>query len=129
MDFIWVGIGGAIGSVLRFGLGKLLPLKLWVWSFPLGTWSVNLIGSFLIGFVSLLLAHKLLGNDFRVFFVIGVLGGFTTFSSFGLDTFTLLLQKEYFKAIFYILSTNLLGLVLVGVGWGVAKVVLKPYFA
>lgn len=122
MDFVLAAMGGAIGSVLRYFLSKVLPLKFLVWgTFPLGTFTVNLIGSFLIGFASFLVAQKILGNDFRVFFIIGILGGFTTFSSFGMDTFNMLAQKEFLKAVFYILSTNILGFILVGAGWFLSK--------
>ncbi|WP_180675637.1 fluoride efflux transporter CrcB [Helicobacter sp. 11S03491-1] len=122
MEFIFVMIGGAIGSILRYLLGKILPLKFLIWSvFPLGTFGVNLLGSFLIGLFSCLIIQKGLGNEWRVFVIVGILGGFTTFSSFSLDAFMMINQKEYFKAIFYILSTNILGLLFLGIGWVLAK--------
>lgn len=125
MECIWVGLGGAIGSILRYFLSKIAPLKILVWeNFPIGTLAVNLIGSFLIGFLGFLLLQKIVGNDFRLFFIVGILGGFTTFSSLGLEAFGMLLEKDFLKMTLYILVSNILGIMLVGLGWFIGKYVL-----
>ncbi len=81
MIVIFVGLGGAIGAILRYGVGVLVAT-------PLATLTVNVIGSFLIGVVWVILAQK--GFDRAAAFLItGVLGGFTTFSAFSLDALRL----------------------------------------
>jgi CrcB protein len=72
-------------------------------SFPYGILTVNIAGSFLIGFLSILIIHKLeLGPLWRTGILVGFLGGFTTFSSFSLDTYALLVEGFYTKAFLYI---------------------------
>lgn len=128
MECIWVGLGGAIGSILRYFLSKIAPLKILIWeNFPIGTLAVNLIGSFLIGFLGFLLFQKIVDNDFRLFFIVGILGGFTTFSSFGLEAFGMFLEKDFLKMTLYILGSNILGITLVGLGWFIGKYVLGVF--
>ncbi|AUV76846.1 fluoride efflux transporter CrcB [Helicobacter pylori] len=113
---------GAIGSSLRYFVGKMMPSKFLMFeSFPLGTFSVNIIGCFVIGFMGHLAVKKVFGDDFGIFFVTGVLGGFTTFSSYGLDTLKLLQKSQYIEAVSYALGTNILGLTGVAIGWFLAK--------
>ncbi len=81
MIVIFVGLGGAIGAILRYGVGVLVAT-------PLATLTVNVIGSFLIGVVWVMLAQKGLDRA-SAFLITGVLGGFTTFSAFSLDALRL----------------------------------------
>ncbi|EHI43282.1 crcB integral membrane protein, partial [Rhodococcus opacus PD630] len=75
--FLWAALGGAIGSSLRYFVGKMMPSKFLMFeSFPLGTFSVNVIGCFVIGFMGHLAAKKVFGNDFGIFFVTGGFRGF-----------------------------------------------------
>ncbi|WP_121021082.1 fluoride efflux transporter CrcB [Helicobacter vulpis] len=121
---VWAALGGAVGSSLRYLVGKIAPTRFLMWeSFPLGTFSVNLIGCFVIGFAGHLALKGILGDRVGVFFITGVLGGFTTFSSFGLDTLKLLQKQAISEALAYVLGTNLLGLGCVALGWGLAKLV------
>ena len=92
-----VGVGGALGSILRYGVGLLASR--FPSSLPLGTVMVNLAGCFLIGLAAAL-AHKrgLVTGDARLLLVTGFLGGFTTFSAFGLETLTLLQRGKYLHA-------------------------------
>jgi CrcB protein len=91
MPYLWVAVGGALGSVARYGCSTAA----WRWlgaGFPYGTLFVNVAGSFAIGLLAALVAadgRPLLGNDARAFLLVGVLGGFTTFSSFSLETLEL----------------------------------------
>ncbi|CAM2867210.1 fluoride efflux transporter CrcB [Helicobacter felis] len=122
--FLWAALGGALGASLRYFVGKIAPTKLWIWqSFPVGTFSVNVIGCFVIGFAGHLALKSVLSDKMSVFFITGVLGGFTTFSSFGLDTLKLLQKQAFSEAIAYVLGTNILGLVCVALGWRLAKLV------
>ncbi len=121
--FLWAALGGAIGSSLRYLVGKITPSKFLMWNyFPLGTFSVNLIGCFVIGFAGHLAVKSILGDKMSVFFITGVLGGFTTFSSFGLDTIKLLQSQAVIEALFYVFGTNILGFVCVALGWWLAKI-------
>jgi CrcB protein len=90
MMYVWVAIGGALGSTARYACS--LAAARWAGtSFPWGTLLVNVAGSFAIGVLAALLAAdgRTLGADARAFLIVGVLGGFTTFSSFSLETFEL----------------------------------------
>lgn len=93
-----IAAGGAAGSVLRFWMST------WVHSFagrsfPYGTLAVNVLGCLLMGFLFVLLVERMSDNAlWRAALLIGVLGGFTTFSSFSIETFNLLEQGDYLKA-------------------------------
>ena len=91
MNVILVGIGGALGSIARHGVGVAIARAVPAGVTPYATMTVNLAGCLVIGVLAGLVAsHRLaLGPGMRAFVFVGVLGGFTTFSSFGLDTFTL----------------------------------------
>ena len=96
-----VAAGGAFGSAGRYLVGVLATRFLGM-NFPWGTMIVNLLGSFLMGvLVSLLALRFSVGNDVRAFLAIGLLGGFTTFSSFALDAVFLLENKQYSYALSY----------------------------
>ena len=91
MVYVWVALGGALGSVARFAV-SLGALRWLGTGFPWGTLLVNVAGSFAIGLLAALVAadgRPLLGADARAFLLVGVLGGFTTFSSFSLETLEL----------------------------------------
>jgi CrcB protein len=84
-----VAAGGALGAVSRYGLG-LLAVRVWGTGLPIGTWAVNLLGSFLIGVaLPFIVAKGASTEGVRLAFVIGFLGSFTTFSTFSLDTYAL----------------------------------------
>lgn len=108
-------LGGAIGTGLRFGISTWVQ-KVLLFSFPLGILSVNMIGSFLIGFCWSLAEAFHFSIHTRAFLFTGLFGGFTTFSSFTLETMTLLKTGEYKLAFLNILLSNLLGLIAVFLG-------------
>ena len=95
--FLWVGLGGAIGSILRYTL-SLLPIKS---SFPVLTLITNLLGAFIIGVVVGLFEKQYLSSYIHLFLKTGVCGGFTTFSTFSLETLTLLENGMVFMALVY----------------------------
>ncbi len=101
--FLLVGVGGALGAMGRYGLGILVG-KLWHLNFPLATILVNIFGSFLMGLLIGILAHYTpeWQAQARLFIAVGLLGGFTTFSTFSLDVIYLLERGEFFLAALYI---------------------------
>ena len=100
MILLWVGLGGALGSMARHGLNRLIHQHFLSAAFPLGTLVINISGSAGIGVLAGLLASgKLhLSYETRTFIVVGLFGGFTTFSSFSLDTLTLMRAGHPFQA-------------------------------
>lgn len=92
-----VGIGGFIGAILRFTLAGWVQ-KATASIFPFGTLSVNVIGSFLIGFLFLYLQQVNLSLSYKLLLITGLLGALTTFSTFSLDTVLLMQQGLYIKA-------------------------------
>lgn len=102
-----VALGGALGSVARYGVGALAAQLLGP-AFPWGTLLVNLTGSFLIALVMhLALTGTLISLEMRIFLTTGIMGGFTTYSSFNYETLALLNQRAYWLA-----GMNLAGTVL-----------------
>lgn len=107
--------GGAIGTVLRFGVSTWVQRSM-LYSFPFGILSVNVIGSFLIGFCWSIAEYTNTSANVRIFLFTGLFGGFTTFSSFALDTMSLMKTGEYKLAFLNILASNMLGLIAVFLG-------------
>jgi CrcB protein len=91
MVWMAVAIGGALGSMARHGVNHLMHVRWLTTRFPAGTVAVNLVGCLLIGLLAGLIASERIAMrpHWREFVFVGVLGGFTTFSTFGLDTFLL----------------------------------------
>ena len=119
-QFILVFLGGGLGSVLRFGVGRLLQYYQLNTAFPWATFSVNIIGSFLIG---LFLAFEFkISGDFNVLkslLVVGFCGGFTTFSSFANENFYLIKEGQFGLFLTYSLVSLLAGVGAVYLGWHV----------
>ncbi len=108
--YIAVLFGGAIGAVSRFMLGSLI-LRLFSAVFPLGTFVINISGSFLIGLLmTFFLERPGIGVNWRLFLVTGILGGFTTFSSFEWETFALFRMGAASIAFLYVAASVILGL-------------------
>ena len=98
--YLLIALGGALGSVARFALNSAISSQLGG-TFPWGTLIVNATGSFVIGFFAALTGPEgrlLAGDNARIFFMVGVCGGYTTFSSFSLQTLNLARDGEWFRA-------------------------------
>lgn len=113
----WIAIGGAFGSALRFGLDRWLTHALGQ-ALPWGTIVINCAGSFVIGLATALFADGTGASppEFRQFILVGVCGGFTTFSSFSLQTFTLLNADEPGRAALNVILSLTLCLIAVALG-------------
>ncbi len=110
--FFLVGLGGALGAMARFGVGQIVG-RLWPMSFPLATLLINLVGSLAMGLFVGLMARWLptWQSDARLFVAVGILGGFTTFSTFSLDTIVLIERGEVVAAGAYVLLSVVLCLI------------------
>lgn len=109
-----VGCGGFAGAVFRYALGGIVHRHLPLTTFPYGTLSVNLLGCLLIGALAGLAdSRQLFAPELRAFVFIGLLGGFTTFSTFGYETFAMARDGEHLRAAYYVGTHVILGLTLV----------------
>lgn len=94
-----IAAGGALGALLRFWMSGAV----YAWlgrGFPYGTLAVNVLGSLLMGFLYILMLERMsLGPEWRAFVLVGLLGAFTTFSTFSIETLNLLQQADYLKAV------------------------------
>jgi fluoride exporter len=115
-----VGIGGFFGATARYGAG-LLVLRLLPATFPFATFLVNVSGCFLIGVLGALADRAALGDLARVFWITGVLGGYTTFSAFGYESLLLLRGGQAPAALANVLGQVVLGLLAVWAGTVVAR--------
>ncbi len=121
MKWILVASGGALGSVLRYALQGLVQ-RLSGSSFPAGTLAVNLIGCFIIGLLAAYFRASLpVREEYRIGLMVGVLGGFTTFSAFGLETFLLAVDRQWSFAILNVVASCVLGLAAVWFGYRLAE--------
>lgn len=113
-----VGSGGFIGAVFRYAMSGIVQRHAGLSMFPFGTLAVNMLGCFLIGAaVGLADSRQLFGPEFRLFALIGVLGGFTTYSTFGYESFALMRDADYLKMLANVIVHVVLGLALVWVGY------------
>ena len=113
---LWIALGGSIGAIARFIIFQLFE-KYHHTAFPWATLTINLIGSFLIGFLWAYFGKYFVSPGFRMFIFIGILGSFTTFSTFSFDVFSLVQDGAFRSAILYILLTNILGVALAFTGY------------
>lgn len=117
-QFLIAGIGGFIGTLMRFGLNNLVYYFLSAPLFPYGTLVINVSGCFLIGIVAgLAESRAMITPDMRIFIQIGILGGFTTFSSFGYETFSLIRDGQFLLGIGNVLLQIFVGLFAVWLGY------------
>lgn len=121
MNLLLIALGGALGTLLRYA--TTLAAHRWTerFGFPFGTLLVNLSGCFLIGYLHGLFVSKSLPEAYRLPLVVGFLGGFTTFSSFGSDMAQMMSRGEYTRASVNFLANNVLGVALVFAGWALAR--------
>jgi CrcB protein len=115
---VLVGIGGLLGSVARYKLGGWVLHLTMLEKFPWSTFAVNVVGCFAAGLLAgLVEKHDFFTADTRLFLFTGLLGGFTTFSAFGLDALYLLRRGEWFTAASYAGLSVLIGVAAVWLGF------------
>ena len=113
-NLLLVGLGGGIGSMLRYATGVLINTKYFPWS----TLTVNIIGSFIIGVVfAISVKDESFLNNWKIFVATGICGGFTTFSAFSLENLNLLQSGKYSMAAIYIIVSIVLGIVAAFAGY------------
>lgn len=121
-DFIWVGLGGAAGSIARYAV-TLAVSRVWAKPLPLATLGINLAGSLLIGLIWGLASRHLWGNAHTLWllFATGLCGGFTTFSAFALEQMKLLQAGLPLTALVYLLLSIAGGILLCWTGYMLAR--------
>ncbi len=124
-NLLFVGAGGFLGSICRYLLGGAVHQLLHNSTFPYGTVVVNMFGCFLVGFFSgLAEVRQLLTPESRLFLLIGLLGGFTTFSTFGYETVALMREGEVLAALSNVLIQVNFGLLFVWIGFNSIRIPL-----
>jgi len=112
MNILFLGIGGALGSVLRYSIGQSLSTH-WL----SGTVLVNLTGAFLMGILMALLLEGKVSWVWGLYLGAGFLGGFTTFSAFSYEAFSLLKQDQFLTAFYYVVGSVIGGILSTYLGW------------
>lgn len=122
MPLLYVMIGGALGSGLRYQVGRLALLLLGP-GFPWGTWFINLSGGLLMGLLVGLLARATssTGESWRLLIGVGVLGGYTTFSTFSLEAANMIERGDWGVALLYVASSAIGAILMLFAGLGLAR--------
>ena len=121
INLLLVAAGGAIGSALRYEYGRA-SVRLFGMAWPWGTLGVNIIGGLVMGlFAGWLAARSQGGESLRLFFAVGVLGGFTTFSSFSLETMLMIERGQWLSASGYALASVLASVGALALGLGIVR--------
>jgi CrcB protein len=121
LPILLVAMGGAVGSLARYGLSGLVQGSRT--GFPLGTLVVNLLGCLAMGFLGRWVKIGIAGPEFRLLLGLGFLGGFTTFSTFSLETLNLFIDQNPVNGLLYIAGSVVGGLVAVAAGYLAARAI------
>ena len=122
MTWLLVGVGGALGAIARHGLNHVIHQRMLSTTFPLGIFVINVSGSLLIGLLAgaITSGRMHVSHDTRTFLIVGLLGGFTTFSSFSLDTVALVRTGHSAQALINVVGQVTLSLVAAWAGFKLA---------
>lgn len=118
---LWVALGGALGSVARYTVSALMHRPGASLAFPWATFAVNIVGALALGAVVGWSVHTPLAPGHRAFLTLGVLGGFTTFSTFAFESLGLMQSGLYGKAALYVVASVVLSIAAAAVGFGLAR--------
>ncbi len=117
MKYLYIGLGGAVGSILRFVFSKLFQDYFKVSFFPIGTLLVNIIGAFLIGIIFEIYDQNfVISPEIKLLLATGFCGGFTTFSTFSNETMIMFSEGDFFYASIYIVTSVFFSLLAVYLG-------------
>jgi CrcB protein len=120
-NILFIGIGGFLGAVSRYWVAIYIGQR-WGRSFPLGTFVINVTGSFLIGLLMTLMTERIIENpQWRLLLVVGFLGAYTTFSTFEYETGALLKDGEWLYASMNVIGSVLVGFIALKLGEVIAK--------
>ena len=123
LNVLLVALGGGLGAASRFGVSLALPVRSDAW--PWATFGINVAGSLLIGVLAGWLSTRgEAGEPWRLFLGVGVLGGFTTFSAYSLETMRMIERNDWVGASTYSIGSVIAGLAAVAIGLAMAKRVL-----
>lgn len=121
LNCFFIFIGGGIGSVLRY-IAKIFIDKHISLYYPYATLFVNVVGSFFLGFVTAYFLNKTsIPSEIKLFMTVGIAGGFTTFSTFSLECFTLIKNEHAPIAVFYMLASVVLCVLSISAGYALAS--------
>jgi len=121
INILIIGIGGFLGAIARYGAALWIGQR-WGRTFPLGTFVINVSGSFLIGLLMTLFAERYLVNpQWRLLLVVGFLGAYTTFSTFEYETGALLKDSEWILAMLNVVASVVVGFIALKLGEVLAK--------
>ncbi|MGL4476539.1 MAG: fluoride efflux transporter CrcB [Shewanella sp.] len=123
LDVMWVGIGGGIGTVIRWLVGKWVAAR-FSSSFPIATFGLNITGAFVIAFLSVLMSihwQSRFGEPLNAFIITGILGGYTTFSSMQMDALKYVEAGHMAKALGYLLLSTVAGVMAAFLGIALAS--------
>lgn len=122
LNYFYVMAGAALGGLLRYVVADLVQRNAKT-IFPLGTLSVNVIGSFLLGFIIFFLGEReIISAEMRLFLTVGICGGFTTFSTFSYETLALLQESEFLYASLNIVLNIVLSLIAIYLAYLLSKI-------
>ncbi len=124
MSYLWVALGGAAGSTVRYGVAQWAAGR-WGGLFPWGTLTVNITGSMAIGLLMALLVERNTDPAVRLLLVTGFLGGYTTFSAFSFEVLALLEARSWEAAALYIVGSIALGLLACALGIALGRVIIR----
>ncbi len=117
-----IALGGALGTLARYGTAHALLPASERSGLPLGTLCVNIVGCFVIGLLQgLFLDRWILREEYRLALIVGFLGGYTTFSAFGWDSYRLLAERQFARFALYVMASNAIGIAAVVLGYSTAR--------
>ena len=122
--YLWVALGGASGAAARYAVAQWMGAR-WGWTFPWGTFAVNVTGSLAIGLVMTLLIARGADPMYRLLLVTGFLGGYTTFSAFSFEALTLLEARRWDAATLYVIGSVGFGLLATALGLGLGRLLVR----